>query len=105
MQAEDYYLKPLLQRDNKIAWFKLNQKRIETELKEKDKALKDKDKALKDKDKALKDKDKDLEDKDKALKDKNRVIIEFAKTLKENGVTIDIINIKTGLPIDEIERL
>jgi len=46
-----------------------------------------------------------LEDKDKALEDKNKVIIEFAKTLKENGVPIDIIQKKTGLPIDVIERL
>lgn len=84
MQAEDHYLKPLLQRDNKIAWFKLNQKRIEIALKEKDKAL---------------------EDKDKALGDKDKVIIELAKTLKENGVSIDIIHKKTGLPIDEIEKL
>ena len=70
MKAEDYYLKPLVQRDNKIAWFKLNQKRIETELKEKDK-----------------------------------VIIELAKTLKENGISMDIIHKKTGLPVDEIEKL
>ncbi len=28
MQAEDNYLKPLLRRDNKIAWFKLNKKQI-----------------------------------------------------------------------------
>jgi len=84
MKAEDYYLKPLVQRDNKIAWFKLNQKRIETELKEKDKAL---------------------EDNIKALEDKDKVIIELAKTLKENGISMDIIHKKTGLPVDEIEKL
>jgi len=88
MQAEDYYLKPLLQRDNKIAWFKLNQKRIEIELKEKDKALEDKDKALE-------------YEKNKA----KQLQLELAKTLKENGVPIDVIHKKTGLPIDEIEKL
>jgi hypothetical protein len=81
MQAEDHYLKPLLQRDNKIAWFKLNQKRIEMELKEKDKALE-----------VEKNKAKQLQ-------------LEFAKTLKENSVLIDVIHKKTGLPIDEIEKL
>jgi hypothetical protein len=123
MQAEDHYLKPLLQRDNKIAWFKLNQKRIEIELKEKNKALEDKDKALENKDKALEDKNKALEDKDKALEDKDKALedkdkaleneknkanqlqLEFAKTLKENGVPIDVIHKKTGLTIDEIEKL
>jgi hypothetical protein len=39
------------------------------------------------------------------LEKKDKVIIEFAKTLKENGVSIDIIHKKTGLPIDEIEKL
>jgi len=91
MQAEDNYLKPLLQRDNKIAWFKLNQKRIETELKEKSKALKDKDKALK--------------DKDKALKDKNKMIVNLAKTLKETGKTTDEIQKLTNLSKEEIEIL
>ncbi len=81
MQAEDHYLKPLLQRDNKIAWFKLNQKRIETELKEKDKALE--------------------YEKNKA----KQLQLEFAKTLKETGVPIDVIHKKTGLPINEIEKL
>ncbi len=77
MQAEDHYLKPLLQRDNKISWLLLNKKQIETKLKEQD----------------------------KDLEDKNKVIIEFAKTLKENSVPIDVIHKKTGLPIDEIEKL
>ena len=77
MQAEDHYLKPLLQRDNKIAWFKLNQKRIETELKEKDKALEDKDK----------------------------VIYKLAKILKANGVSNEEIYEQTGLPIDKINKL
>ena len=105
MQAEDHFLKLLLQRDNKIAWFRLNKKEIEKKLAEKDKALEMKDKALEVKDKALKDKDKALKDKDKALVEKEKVIIDLAKTLKENGVPVDVIHKKTGLPIDEIEKL
>jgi len=95
MKAEDYYLKPLVQRDNKIAWFKLNQKRIESELKEKDKALEDNKKALEDNKKALED------EKNKA----KQLQLEFAKILKENSVPIDVIHKKTGLSIDEIEFL
>jgi len=71
--------------------------------------LEDKDKALEDKDKALEDKDKALEDKDKALEEeKNKakqLQLEFAKTLKENSVPINVIQKKTGLPIDDIEKL
>jgi len=98
MQAEDFYLKPLLQRDNKIAWFKLNQKRIELELKEKDKAIEEKDKAIEEKDKVL-------EDKDKVLEENKKMILNLAKTLKENGVPIDVIHKKTGFQFDEIEKL
>jgi len=47
----------------------------------------------------------ELDKKDKALEDKDKVIIEFAKSLKENGVPIDVIHKKTGLRIDAIERL
>jgi len=77
MFAEDEYLKTLIKRDNKISY-------LEELLDKKDKAL---------------------EDKDKALEDKDNVINELAKTLKENGVSIGVIHEKTGLPIDEIEKL
>ncbi len=119
MQAEDHYLKPLVQRDNKISWLLLHKNKTDAELKEKDKALEDKEKEIKNKDRALKDqeneiKDKDralkdqeneIKDKDRALEDKDKVIIDLAKTLKENGVPVDLIHKKTGLPIDEIEKL
>ena len=88
MQAEDHYLKPLLQRDNKISWLLLNKQQIETKLKENAKALEENAKALED-------------EKNKA----KQLQLEFAKTLKENGVPIDVINKKTGLSMDEIEKL
>jgi len=84
MQAEDHYLKPLLQRDNKIAWFKLNQKRIEMELKDKDKAL---------------------QDKDKALQDKDKMILNLAKTLREAGKSTEEIQKLTNLSNEEIKHL
>jgi len=91
MRAEDHFLKLLLNQYNKIAWFKLNQKETEKKLSETAKQLENEINKNK--------------DKDKALEDKNKVIIEFAKTLKENGVPIDVIYKKTGLTIDEIEKL
>jgi phosphotransferase system IIA component len=112
MQAEDYYLKPLLQRDNKISWLLLNKKQIEKELKENKKALEenkkaleDKDKSLEDKDKALEDKDKALEDNKKALEDKDKVIYQLAEILKANGISNEEIYEKTGLPMDKIKNL
>ena len=84
MRAEDNFLKLLINQYNKIAWFKLRQK--ETEQK-------------------LSDTAKQLENEIKKSKDKDKVIIDYAKTLKENGVPVDVIHKKTGLAIDKIEKL
>jgi len=50
-----------------------------------------------------------LDKKYKAIEDEKHKAkqfqIEFAKTLKENGVQLEVIIKKTGLPIDEIEKL
>jgi tetratricopeptide (TPR) repeat protein len=105
MQAEDYYLKPLLQRDNKISWLLLNKKQIEKALEDKEKALEDKDKALEENKKALEDKDKALEDKDKALEDKDKVIYQLAEILKANGISNEEIYEQTRLPMDKIKNL
>ncbi len=53
MQAEDLYLKPLLQRDNKISWLLMNKKKMETELKEKDRIILDLAKTLKESGKSI----------------------------------------------------
>ena len=98
MQAEDHFLKPLLQRDNKIAWFVLNKRQLENKLEEKDKILEEKDKVLEEKDKIL-------EEKDKVLEEKDKVIFDLAKTLKENGVSTEVIQQKTGLQKEVIESL
>jgi len=102
MFAEDEYLKTLIKRDNKITY-------LEELLDKKDKVLEDKNKTLEEKDKALNEKDKALEEKDKAIEiEKNKakqLQLEFAKTLKENGVPLNVILNKTGCSIDEIETL
>jgi len=77
MQAEDHYLKPLLQRDNKIAWFQLNKKQMEAELK----------------------------DKDKALEENKKMILNLARTLKEAGKTTEEIQKLTNLSKQEIINL
>ena len=102
MFAEDAYLKALIDRDNKIAFF------IQ-QIEKKDKVIDQKDKALDEKDKALDEKDKALDEKDKALdqvKNKNTLLqTEFARVLKENGISIESIHIKTELSMDEIEKI
>ena len=98
MQAEDYYLKPLLRRDNKIAWFKLNKKQIEERLENTTEKLKKELKISNEKDKAL-------GEKDKALGEKDKMIIELAKTLKENNIPIEIIIKKTKLSNEDIDKL
>jgi hypothetical protein len=53
----------------------------------------------------LEEKDKILEEKDKVLEEKDKVIFDLAKTLKENGVSTEVIQQKTGLPKDVIDNL
>ena len=95
MQAEDYYLKPLLKRDRKIAWYEINKKQMEEKLEKELKVSKEKDKALGEKDKVLGEKDKEL----------NYFKFQFAKTLKNNGKTIAEIQKQTNLSKEEIEKL
>ncbi len=98
MFAEDEYLKALIDRDNKISYFmeqldatkeQLNttkeQLDIEIELRRKN--------------------DKALDEKDKALDEKDKVIVDFAKTLKNSGLSNFEIQQKTGLSIEIIEKL
>ena len=91
MQAEDHYLKPLLKRDNKISWLLINKKQTEKKLENTTERLKEELKVSK--------------EKDKALGEKDKMIIDLAKTLKENKISIEIIIEKTKLTKEEIARL
>ncbi len=91
MQAEDYYLKPLLRRDNKISWLLLNKKKMETELKEKDKELKENKKVL--------------EENKKVLEEKDKIILEYAKSLKRTGKSTEEIQNLTALSKEVIDSL
>lgn len=109
MIAEDVYLKALVDRDNKISSFqeKLEKTVVELELtyEELGKASKQLEKTSEqlETEKML-----NLE-KDKALdieKSKTKQLqLTLAKALKENGVPLDMIHQKTGLPMDEIIEL
>jgi mannitol/fructose-specific phosphotransferase system IIA component len=84
MFVEDEYLKALIDRDNKIAFFeeKLNlaNERLALELKI-------------------------AEEKDRALNEKDQLIQNLAKLLKEQGVAPELIQQQTGLSLEQIERL
>ncbi len=46
-----------------------------------------------------------IEEQNKAIEEKDKIIIEFAKTLKDSGFSVDLIIQKTGLSKKEIENL
>jgi len=105
MQAEDHFLKLLLQRDNKIAWFKLNKKETEKKLTNTTKKLTNTTKKLENEISKSKEKDKALSEKDKALSEKDRTIVELAKILKLSGKSTVEIQKLTNLPAEELENL
>ncbi len=77
MHIEDEYLNELNRMHNEISWFK---EQLETE--------KNSNK-----------------EKDRALDEKDKLIYNLAKLLKDSGISIKDIQIKTGLSVDEIEKL
>jgi hypothetical protein len=117
MQAEDYYLKPLMQRDNKIAWFVLNKKEMETKLKDAKKALKDEKakakQALQDEKakakQALEEKNKALEDEKakakQALEEKNKAkqALEDEKIKAKQALEDEKIKAKQALEDEKIK--
>lgn len=84
LYAEDEILRVLIDRDNQISFFK-------------DKADVNY--------KALGEEKKRSIEKDKVLKEKDGIIIDLAKTLKDNGVPVEIIIQKTNLSKEDIEKL
>lgn len=81
MYAEDEYLQALIKRDNKISF-------IEQKLEIEKKLSKEKDKAL-----------------DEEKKMNKQLQLEFAKTLKEIGISTETIQQKTNLSKEEIDKL
>ena len=98
MKAEDAYTNVLKDRDNKIGFYKLKYKEAEKQLDNKAKQL---DSTAKQLDNTAK----QLDSTAKQLEEKNKLIIDLAKTLKDNNVSIDIIIEKTNLTKETIEGL
>lgn len=105
MFVEDEYLKVLIDRDNKIAFFEEKLNKVEARLVEQLKNLKDKDRELSEKDQALSEKDQALSEKDQALSEKQALILNLAKMLKTQGVSAELIAQQTGLSLDQINQL
>ncbi|MCX6280308.1 MAG: hypothetical protein NT004_19765, partial [Bacteroidetes bacterium] len=117
--AEDEYLQALIDRDNKISFFKEQLDNTKEQLDNTKEQL-DNTKEQLDNTKEQLDNTKEQLDntkeqldieielrkkKDKALNEKDNVIFDFAKTLKNSGLPNIEIQQKTGLSIEIIEKL
>lgn len=105
MLIEDEYLKALIDRDNKIAFFQekfeATQKQLGSVKEELESTKEQLDQELKLKE----EKDKILNEKDKILNEKDQLIRNFAKLLKDSGTSIENIELQTGLSREEIDQL
>ena len=91
MNAEDEYLAELIKRDNEISYFKNKFEKTSEEL-EKTSGELEKEKRIR-------------KEKDKALGEQNKIILNLAKILKDKNVLSDIIEKKTNLSKEEIDKL
>jgi len=98
MNAEDEYLAELIKRDNEISYFKQKLEKTSEKLEKTSEKLEKTSEKL-EQEKILRRK------KDKALSEKDKMIIDLAKTLKENNVSTEIIIEKTKLSKEEIDNL
>jgi hypothetical protein len=105
MFLEDEYLKDLQEMENDIAAKDLL-------LEENKKTIEESKKTIEENKKAIEEKEKAIEEKEKALQEKDKLIYNMAKLLKETGVSIveirvSIVDIhkKTGLSVEDIERI
>ncbi len=119
MNAEDEYLTELIKRDNTISFFKQELEKTSEELEKTSEELEKTSEELEKTSEELEKTSEELEktseelektseelEKERKLKERQKqIIIELAKTLKETGVSIEIIMQKTKLTKEEIEKL
>lgn len=98
MLIEDEYLKALIERDNKIAFF---QEKFEMTKEALDLAQEQLEQELK----IRQEKDLILQEKDQILQEKDRLIRNSVKMLKSIGVSIEDIQAQTGLSKAEIDQM
>jgi hypothetical protein len=91
MCLEDEYLRVWENKDNQIAAQYL--------------LIEEKEKTIEEKEKTIEENQKALQEKDKALEENLKIIYSMAKLLKETGVSMMDIHKKTGLSVEEIEKI
>lgn len=112
MYAEDEYLKALIERDNKIAFFKGEWGKAKVELEKTseqlEKASEQLEKTSEQLEKASEQLEKtseQLELEKKMSNEKDRLILNMAKMLKDRGVAAEDIAQQTGLSLEQIKQL
>lgn len=78
---------------------------IETSFKSMARQIQEKEELIEEKDKTIKESKKTIEEKDKTIQEKDKLIYSMAKLLKETGMSMMDIHQKTGLSVEEIEKL
>jgi hypothetical protein len=102
MFNEDEYLKALIDRDNKISFFR---EKLEKTAEELGKTFEQLEKTTEELGKTTEELGKTTEELENEKNKTKQLQVAFAKSLKEIGIPIDKIQKKTGLPTDEIEKL
>ena len=109
MFNEDEYLKALIDRDNKISFFREKLEKTAEELgktfEQLEKTTEELGKTTEELGKTTEELGKTTEELENEKNKTKQLQVAFAKSLKEIGIPIDKIQKKTGLPTDEIEKL
>ncbi|MCF6242803.1 MAG: hypothetical protein L3J74_15855 [Bacteroidales bacterium] len=112
MNAEDEYLAELIRRDNTISFIKQELEKTSEQLEktseELEKTSEELEKTSEELEKTSEELEKTalkLEQERKLKEEQQKIIYDLAKTLKENGVPVEVIMQKTKLSKDEIEKI
>ncbi len=109
MLVEDEYLKILIKRDNTISALEIKLGQVISEkeqvISEKEQVISEKEQVISEKEQVISEKEQVISEKEQELEEIKKVIIEFARTLKENNVPANIIQEKTKLSLELIKDL
>lgn len=105
MNAEDEYLKALINRDNKLSAMEQILEEKNRTLEENTKVIEENAKVIKKNAKVIEENAKVIEENQKTLEAKDKVIINLAKMLKQANVPIEEIQKQTGLSLEQIQTL
>ncbi len=105
MNAEDEYLRALEYRDNKISELEQENRKKDKTIGEKEKMIGEKEKMIGEKEKMIGEKEKTINEKEKTIGEKEKTIINLARVMKRNNISIEIIMNETKLPEEIIDSL